>query len=330
MITGILFALFAGLTLGLYALPEKFTKEFEFENTWGAFFAINMFVVPPLAALLFVKGLPEIISVIPPSVIWGMGLSGFLWGIGVMMWGKAINYVGLSLGFSIFIGTVILIGSLIPFAVNGLPETNVFITILAGIVIVLFGVLFNGKAGMLREKGGESKGGAMITGIAIAIIGGLLATGFSYANAVGGTVISEASEAQGNASWVASIIIMLIIYLAGGLFVIPYFIIQLSKKNFWSKFKTPFLVQNMGLATTMAVLNFVAGVAFAYSAYLLGKLGGTVGYAIFNALSVAVAMVSGLVTGEWKTASAKSKTFLYAGLASMILGVILIAFGNSL
>ena len=331
MLTGILFALFAGLTLGLYALPEKFTKDFEFENTWGLFFAINMLIVPPLAAIVFVNGLGEVLSTIPSSVLWGMGISGLLWGIGVMMWGKAINYVGLSLGFSIFIGTVILVGSLIPFGVNGLPENHVFFTILAGIVVVLLGVLFNGKAGMLREKEDtSSKPKNMLAGISIAVIGGLLATGFSYANAVGGEVISTASEAQGNASWVASVIIMLIIYLAGALFVIPYFILQLSQKKLWGKFSTPQLGKNIVMATIMAVLNFIAGVAFAYSAYLLGKLGGTVGYAIFNALSVAVAIVSGLVTGEWISASSKAKTFLYSGLVAMIVGVILIAFGNSL
>lgn len=331
MLTGILFALFAGLTLGLYALPEKFTKEFEFENTWGLFFAINMLVVPPLAALVFVNGLVEIISSIPSNALWGMAIGGLLWGIGVMMWGKAINYVGLSLGFSIFIGTVILVGSLIPFAINGLPENTVFFTILAGILVVLLGVILNGKAGMLREKG-ETSGGTknMFAGISIAVIGGLLATGFSYANAVGGTAISAASEDQGNASWVASVVIMLIIYLAGALFVIPYFVLQLSKKNLWGKFSTKHLGNNFIMATIMAVLNFVAGVAFAYSAYLLGKLGGTIGYAIYNALSVAVAIVSGLVTGEWLSASGKAKSYLYAGLVAMIIGVVLIAFGNSL
>ena len=50
MIQGILLAIVAGLMLGLYALPEKFTKDFEFENTWGLFFAINTFVIPNIAA----------------------------------------------------------------------------------------------------------------------------------------------------------------------------------------------------------------------------------------------------------------------------------------
>ena len=35
MIEGIIWAISAGLLLGLYALPEKYTKGFEYENTWG-------------------------------------------------------------------------------------------------------------------------------------------------------------------------------------------------------------------------------------------------------------------------------------------------------
>ena len=34
MVTGIVWAVLAGLMLGLYALPGKFTKDFKEENTW--------------------------------------------------------------------------------------------------------------------------------------------------------------------------------------------------------------------------------------------------------------------------------------------------------
>ena len=41
MTEGVLWAIFAGLMLGLYALPEKFTKDFKYENTWSLFFLAN-------------------------------------------------------------------------------------------------------------------------------------------------------------------------------------------------------------------------------------------------------------------------------------------------
>lgn len=338
MITGVLFAVLAGLLLGLYALPEKFTKDFEFENTWSMFFAINTFVVPNVAAFLLIDGFADVLGAIPSNILIAMIVSSVAWGIGAMMWGKAINYIGLSLGFSIFIGTIILVGSLIPFFVGGIPATNVFLTILGGLVVVLIGVMANGKAGILRQKDedgakaeGEKKSGSMATGIIIAIVGGLLATGFSFANSYGAEIIDQASQAQGNASWKSAIAVMYVIYMAGGVAIALYFIQQLSSKKLWGKFKTPHLGKNIMLTSIMGVFNFAASVVFAYAAFKLGKeLGGSVGYAIFNTACVVTAIVSGLITKEWVKASSKAKNSLYLGLTCMVVGIIIIAYSNTL
>ncbi|WNJ16561.1 L-rhamnose/proton symporter RhaT [Pontibacter sp. G13] len=333
MIEGILWAVFAGITLGLYALPEKFTKEFEFENTWGLMFAINMFLVPLVAGLLLINGFWEVLAAMPMDIVLKMGIASVLWGIGVMMWGRAINYIGLSLGFSIFIGTVILVGSMLPFIVDGLPSSDILTTILVGIGIVLLGIFANGQAGMLRQRdeGNSPQGkGSMVTGIIIAVTGGLLATGFSYANAVGRPTIHAASVAAGNPEWVTAVGVMFVIYVAGGLFVVPYFIVNLTTKKLWGNFRTPFMANNLLMTGSMAILNFTASASFAYAAYLLGQAGNTVGYAIFNTISVAVAIVSGLLTKEWANASSKARLALFAGLGCMIIGVLIIAFGNNL
>ncbi|TNJ44697.1 rhamnose/proton symporter RhaT [Tamlana fucoidanivorans] len=339
MITGVLFAILAGLLLGLYALPEKFTKDYEFENTWSMFFAINTFVVPNIAAFLLIDGFSDVLKSIPGDVLLGMVISSVAWGIGVMMWGKAINYIGLSLGFSIFIGTVILVGSLLPFFVQGVPETNVFLTILGGLFVVLIGVMANGRAGILRQKDEEQaesselakKETSMVTGILIAVVGGLLATGFSFANSYGAEVINEAALAQGNAPWKSAIAVMYVIYMSGGVAIAVYFIQQLSAKKLWSKFRTPYLGKNIFLTSIMGVFNFAASVVFAYSAFKLGQeLGGSVGYAIFNTACVVTAIVSGIITKEWIKASSKAKKFLYFGLACMVLGILIVAYSNSL
>lgn len=336
MTTGIIWAILAGIMLGLYALPEKFTKDFEFENTWGMMFFINMLIVPLIAGFALVTDFGSVLGSIPMDVLVKMGFASLLWGIGVMMWGKAIDYIGLSLGFSIFIGTVILVGSLLPFLVDGLPPNNVFMTILAGISVVLLGILFNGRAGLKREedealtKESSTVKKSVGTGISIAVIGGLLATGFSYANAAGRPIIHEASQAAGNPEWVTAVVVMFVIYVTGALFVIPYFIYQLTKKDLWGKFKTSHLFNNIAMTSAMGILNFMASVTFAYAAFQLGQAGNTVGYAIFNTVCVAVAIVSGLITGEWVKASGKAKTSLYMGLAAMVIGVIIIAMGNGM
>ncbi|QCX40356.1 rhamnose/proton symporter RhaT [Aureibaculum algae] len=334
MIEGIILAVGAGLMLGLYALPEKYTKDFKFENTWGLFFMLTMFVVPIIASITLVNDFSTVFDSVPTDILIKMAGASFLWGIGVMMWGKAINHIGLSLGFSLFIGTVILVGSILPFLVEGLPPTNIFITILIGITVVLIGVLFNGKAGLTREADEVKKDigtkKSMVTGILIAVVGGLLATGFSYANAVGRPYIHEAFQAAGNAEWVTAVGVMFPIFISGGIVMTAYFAWQLTTKNAWGDFKTPNFGKNFWLILIMAVFHYAASAIFAFAAFKLGEIGNTVGYAIFNTSCVATAIVSGIVTGEWLNASAKAKKFLYISLACMILGIVIIAIGNGI
>lgn len=335
MIAGVAWAILAGLMLGLYALPEKFTKDFKFENTWGLFFMLTMFVVPIIASVVLIKGFGDVFQSVSVEVLLKMAGAGFLWGIGVMMWGKAINHIGLSLGFSLFIGTVILIGSVLPFFVDGLPSTRAFTTIMAGILVVLLGVIANGRAGLLREQDEKSANsteqkGSMLTGILIAVIGGLLATGFSYANAVGRPPLHVAAQAAGNADWVTAVAVMFPIFISGGIVMLLYFGWELSRKQSWAAFKTPHFGKNLWLILIMAVFHYAASALFAYAAFQLGSVGNTVGYAIFNTASVATAIVSGLVTGEWAKASPKARNYLYLGLGCMVVGIIIVAVGNGL
>ncbi|MGD1893525.1 MAG: L-rhamnose/proton symporter RhaT [Cyclobacteriaceae bacterium] len=337
MTAGVLWAIFAGLTLGLYALPEKFTKDFKYENTWSLFFLLTMFVVPIIASLTLIDGYNEVFSSLPNDILIKMALASFLWGTGVMMWSKAINHIGLSLGFSLFIGTVILVGSLLPFLVDGLPPTNALLVILLGLFIVLVGIVANGRAGLIREQDEQevesadtSEKSSTGLGILIAVGGGLLATGFSYANAVGRPVLHEASQQSGNADWITAVAVMFPIFISGGIAMTAYFLWQLSAKNAWKNFSTPHFSKNFGLISVMAVFHYAASALFAFAAIRQGDAGNTEGYAIFNTASVATAIVSGLVTGEWVNASAKARRLLYTGLGCMVVGIVLIAVGNSL
>jgi len=338
MITGIFWAVAAGLMLGLYALPNKFTKDFREENTWALFFMLTMFLVPVVATLAIMHGVGEIYgtpavrAVLPKMVV-----TSVLWGVGVMMWGKAIHHIGVSLGFSIFIGTVILVGSLLPFFVDGLPPSRALPALCGGLFFVLLGVFANGRAGLARESdqaksGAEAPAGkkSMSAGITIAVVGGLLATGFSFANAVGRPALHAASQAQGNPEWVTALAVMFPIFLSGGVVMAGYFAWQLSTKQAWGAFKTPAFGRNFGLILVMAIFHYAASAIFAYAAFKLGPVGNTVGYAIFNTSCVVTAIVSGLVVGEWQGASSRAKNLLYTGLAGMVIGILIISYGNNL
>ncbi len=334
MIEGILWAIGAGVMLGLYAMPEKYIKGYQYENTWFLFFLIALIGLPLISATCIVNNFGAVVGAIPTNALMTMAVASILWGLGVQLWSKAIDYIGMSLGFSIFIGTVILVGSILPFFVVGLPSSEALGYIIAGLVIILAGILANGRAGILRNNESaantksDDKSKKVMAGIAIAVVGGLFATGFSLANAVGITPITEAVIAQGNPEWMNSVAVMIVIYISGAIYVIPYFIYKLCKNGTWGNFKEH-VGQNITMAFIMAFFNFAASAAFAYAAYSLGSAGNTVGYAIYNTSSVLLAVVGGIIAKEWVGAPAKARTMLYFALISMIVGVVLIALGNS-
>ena len=342
MLIGIFWALMAGCMLGLYALPVKYTRDFKFENTWGLFFVLMMFIIPLAATFALIGNLGKVFSQVDGWRLIAMIALSFLWGIGMMMWGKAINHIGVSLAFSLFIGTVIIVGSLLPLIVDGIPRISAFGTLLFGILTIVAGIVFNCKAGLIRERdqskadgtlrrvaiGTESK--TMAAGIVIAVVGGILAGGFSFADAVGQPQIQEACQSLGKPGWAVAIAVMFPIFLSGGVVTTLYFAWQLKQKEAWKAFRTPYFGRNLILISIMAFLQYAASAAFAFSAFKLGTFGNTVGYAIYNTTSVLVAVIGGIVAKEWVKTSSKARGYLYGGLSCMILGVLLITVGNAL
>ncbi|WP_066626974.1 L-rhamnose/proton symporter RhaT [Labilibacter marinus] len=333
---GILLAITAGIMLGFWAMPEKYIKNYSFENAWGLCYVFMLWLIPGIVAFSMINDFGQVLSDVGTPVLLKMLIPGFLWGVGMMLWGKAINYIGMSLGFSIFIGTIICIGSLLSWVFSGVPEATKMTTILVGIAVILAGIIFNGRAGMLRsaaESSDGNKGASMVTGIVIAVVGGILCTGFNVAleitadGVAAKNIIGEMVVKNGNESWLASVASMFIVYVSGGVFVVPYFVVMLTKKRLWGGFKVPEAGKNISMTGLMAALNFTASIIFAYSSFVLGKDGGSIGYAIFNTLSVVTAVSAGVFAGEWGGAPKASKVSLYVGIAAMVGGVMIIAFG---
>ncbi|MGQ1784743.1 MULTISPECIES: L-rhamnose/proton symporter RhaT [unclassified Saccharicrinis] len=334
---GVLLAISAGVMLGFWAMPEKYIKNYAFENAWGLCYVFMLWLIPCIVAFSMINDFGQVLSDVGTPVLLKMLIPGFLWGMGMMLWGKAINYIGMSLGFSIFIGTIICVGSLLPWVLSALPEMSKMVTILIGIAVILAGIVFNGRAGILRSEsksaGDTAAGSSMLTGIVIAIIGGVLCTGFNVALEITSNgeaaknIIGEMIVKNNNEPWLASVASMFIVYVSGGIFVVPYFIVMLTKNKLWGSFNVAGAGKNVSLTGLMAVLNFTASIIFAYSSFVLGKVGGSVGYAIFNTLSVVTAVIAGVITKEWAGAPNVAKTSLYIGLAAMVGGVMVIAFG---
>lgn len=60
MINGILWAVGAGIMLGLYALPEKYIKGYKYENTWFLFFFLALIVMPLVSSFLLIDNFCDV------------------------------------------------------------------------------------------------------------------------------------------------------------------------------------------------------------------------------------------------------------------------------
>ncbi len=334
---GIIWVLAAAVMLGFYALPSKSVKNYSVDNLWGSFWFMAMFIVPTLASIFLVEGLGDTYAQIPANVFIGVFLLSMLWGVGNLLWGISISKIGMALGFSLLIGIATLVGSMLPFFIGSIDKLGTAggLTIMVGIFCIMIGIIFNGKAGLLREAGNENKTSSsdMRIGIIMCVVGGICAAGFNLSYHVADNIgqIGAISQGEfGNEPWIARLAVMLPSFIGSGVITVGYFIYQLSKNKTWGNFSIEGSGRNLLLIGSMALVYCASLIIYGLGAYELGSLGTSVGFAIFQTFCIMVANVLGIFTGEWFQASNKSKNWMYAGLFAMTVGIVVVAYGNYL
>ena len=339
---GIFWVLTAAIMLGFYAFPSKYVKNYALENLWGSFWLLAMFVVPIISTVLLVDGLGDTYAQVSSSIFLSIFALSILWGIGNLLWGISISKIGMALGFSLLIGVSTLAGSLLPFFMGGADKlsTSGGMVILGGIFVIMLGIIANGKAGLLREKN-ETKDvpkdnatkSSMRNGIILCVIGGISAAGFNLAYHVADNIgmIGQISQEQfGNSPWIARLAVMLPSFIGSGIAIMCYFGYQLTKNKSWGNFNKKGSLKNSGLLLIMAVVYCASLIIYGLGAYELGPLGTSVGFAIFQTGCIMVANILGFFTGEWNNAGTLSKNWLFSGLTVMTIGIIIVAYGNSI
>ena len=340
-IIGIAFALLGAVFLGTFALPSKYIQKYAWENTWGAFFLFAMLVVPVGFAMLVVKDLWVGFADVPWTVILGvMGLS-FLWGCGFCCWGYGLSLMGLSIGYSLTMGTMALVGSIVPFFLGSaeMATTVPGMVVIGGILICILGVAINGIAGTKREKSqaaakaeaGEARKNVLF-GVFICVLAGVLSSGLNIAFHIGNGVgnIAGISEKLGNPAWLAGLSTWTLVFIGGGISSVGYSAFLLTKNKSWGVFASKGASKLLFFAFLMAAGHFACIFFYGIGGLKLGKLGTSVGFAIFQSGALLLGNALGIFTGEWKGANPKSKAWLGAGLAVLILGIVVVSIGNAI
>lgn len=323
--------IFASFFQGSFGLGMKYMSPLSWEAWWLVHVTIAMIIFPFIWAIIVIPDLFQIISSSPIESIQIAMLYGFLWGIGGIMFGVSVPYIGLSLTMGIVMGLAGSVGSLIPFF-QGSNSTSdpVFQYVIGGLLISLVGVALTAKAGIDRDKLQNltnSNNSNITKGITIAIVCGVLSAllnvGFSNATPIAKTA-EEFGVITRNSSLAAWVVVLWGAFTMNAL----YCIYLLFKNNSWKSFKTIESFKAYRWSFIAGLCWFAALGVYGQGAALLGDIGPVIGWPMLLGLSLIISNFWAYRAGEWKNAK-KPFNLLLLGLVVLIASAVVLGLGST-
>lgn len=337
-----LIIILASVFQGSFGLGMKYMPPLKWEVWWIVHVSIAMVVFPLVWTFISEPNFFEVFMAVindsnSQSAAYYAILFGFLWGIGGILFGVSVPYIGLSLTMGIVMGLAGTLGALIPFLsyenVLDLPQ---FPYVIFGLIVTILGVVLTAKAGIDRDRkvGSALKSESISKGILIAILCGvlssLLAVGHTKVNA---ETVVIAKEFGVNAKD-ASLIAWLIVFTGAFAMNLLYSLILMIKANSWNNFRVSGSAKSYMWAIIAGLCWFAALGLYGQGAALLNEvsnsnLGNIVGWPMLLGLSLIVSNYWAYKSGEWKSAKGPFKT-LMIGLVVLVVAAVILGYSNTL
>ena len=325
-----LLLIFASFFQGTFGLGMKYMNPMSWESWWVVHVLVAMILFPMIWAIIAIPDLFEIISNSPKDAIYLAMLFGFLWGIGGIMFGVSVPYIGLSLTMGIVMGLAGSAGSLIPlFQIENATSQPSFPYIIGGLLISLIGVAITAKAGIERDKllSTDNKSSNIVKGILIAVTCGLLSSllNVGFANAA---PIADKAQEYGVIARNSSLAAWVVVLWGAFIMNFGYAIFLLIKNNSWKTFSFKNAKNAYKWSFIAGFCWFAALGVYGQGAALLGEIGPVIGWPILLGLSLIISNYWAYMSGEWKNAN-KPFNKLLLGLLVLIISAVVLGLGNS-
>jgi L-rhamnose-H+ transport protein len=325
---GLLILILAGVMNASFALPMKYARRWAWENTWLAWTLFALVVLPPVITFATVPHPGAVYRSAGAGIVLEVVAFGAGWGVAQVFFGLAVDAIGIALTFSLVLGTSAAVGALVPL-LRLHPErlnTAAGHCALAGIALVLAGVLICAVAGHLREKrlrtdAGPRKNATL--GLVLAILCGLGASFINFGVAFGAPLMASA-HALGASPLNATNAVWMPLMLAGAVPNLLYCIWLLAKNRTARRFPHGG-AGHWALAFVMAVCWFGSTLLYGLATVKLGAWGTILGWPLFMSLIVITASLLGMLTGEWKNSGASPLRIQWAGVMLLVLAVFILA-----
>jgi L-rhamnose-H+ transport protein len=327
---GFMILLVAGVMNASFTLPMKFTRNWNWENTWLIWTLFALVIFPPIAAFSTIPHLGQLYGEVAAGLVVTVAIFGAGWGIAQVLFGLAVDSIGIALTFSIVLGISAAVGSVIPL-IRLHPEkllTTGGLFTIAGVVLVIVGVTICAIAGRHREAAMAARDGRpkanMSQGLACAILCGFGAALVNFGLAFGGPLL-DAAKRHGAAELWAGNAVWLPLMLAGSIPNFVYCVYLLRKNKSADRYARPGTASYWVLAAIMAFFWFASTALYGIATGKLGSWGTILGWPLFMSLIVITASVLGIVTGEWKGSGRRPVRIQVAGVAVLVVAVFVLA-----
>lgn len=331
-LAGLALTVLAGLMAGNCMLPVKFLRRWGWENMWSIFSVTSLVILPWSLALLLVDHLDAVYRTLHPSQLIAPIVFGMCWGVAQVLFGISVVRLGLGLAYAIVVGMGAALGTLIPLLIaqRNVLQLHTLLFVLAGISLMVVGIVLTTWAGRLRENRVlpgdplrmETKYRAAVL---LAVLCGFLAPMLNYSFAFGQDIVQR-SIALGNSPVRAAYAVWPISLLGGFFPNAGYSVYLLIRRRSWPAF-TRWLPDSLW-SLLMAALWMGAFAVYGMSAAFLGKLGTSIGWGLFQIFMIITASLSGVLTGEWKSVPGKPKAFLASGMTLLVVATLLLTMAN--
>lgn len=334
MIEAIILVVLAAVFQGVFLLPMSRARGWEWEHIWLAFSVTGMIACNWILTFVLLPNPAAIFAGVPRHELVTLACFGIAWGIGAVLFGLAMDMLGLALGYPLIMGLNASVGTFVPllWTYEGAMFSGHRLFLGIGTAIAIAGISVCSVAGARRQSGIQQidsrTGRRTLTGLAVAIASGFLSAlpniGLFY-----GTASVESARRLGASSALAGNAVWFIFFTFGGVVNVLYCLwLMIRHKNTHALFARAH-VANWLPALAMGGMWIASFYLYGIGAAALGHGGSTIGWPIFITLSIGVGVFGGLSRGEWKGTTPQAKTLLWLGLFLIIVAVLMIPLGGT-
>ena len=336
---GVLFVAVAGLLSGTGAWPIKMVKRLKFEHWWFAGMLTGLIIIPWATVLVCCPHPFAAYASVPASAFIRANAFGLAWGLANLLYGICLVRVGVALSGSIVAGLGVSVGAILPMIIKGsgkfqdAPDilSKAGLTVIAGVAVMLIGVVLVGLAGLGRDKvqsAGKKPSGGIVFNLILCVISGITSCGFSLSFVYAQGPIVAAMKAAGAADVPANLAVWAGAIAGGALLNVIYPACMISRNRSWGVFLSS--PMETVLAALTGVQTIVGAILMGKGMIMLGALGASVGFGIQQAMQMTGNQGLGFISGEWRGVHGKPLKFMITAIAVLILAAMIMAYGNAL